>query len=582
MDDARLARQTLFIKRSSVKRDALPRRLLGGNSHRSVSGKNARPAATRGGITAASGKQQEANEPYRFEETSTTTLIAAVSVSALLVRPSGTARPPTSCPTKNPRSRAPKRTTPRPPRVPILFFFFTRNAKRFRVFGFFLGKSFFFLPFLFARGEKETRVLTRRDTPLFCCVVCLARSSQAAFPASAAVDHVVAQTAAFSGADALLRGALAVAAASGSYAIARRGSGTETAAELRETETLAVSEAQLETETEAQLETTRERLDAQSARSDALERENAALAAALDQATRDAEAARGGEESASRASSDAATARATELVESLRHQIEALRVEMDEERVTGGLKVEDASSRAEQLADQLQATQRTANKLAGELEAYRREAYDFDAKQALTNLQLKAAHEKVDALQEVVSEADAKAEARVREKASKIAELTKKVESLASDKAALETRLEETEQRLELEVAGSLAAAKKKAMAMLDSYDVTQMSGDGGDPAQGELAMREALGRRAEFPPPPGAGAFPAAQVPSPPAGSAGEWLQAYDVEREIHYWYNNITMETVWELPEGARVHDSVVDRAAGDDDLPKHFEGPSGLNSR
>ena len=389
----------------------------------------------------------------------------------------------------------------------------------------------------------------------------------------------MAQTAAFSGADVLLRGALAVAAASGSYAIARRGSGTETAAaELRETETLAVS-ASRETETEAQLETTRDQLDVQSARTDALERENAALAAALEQATRDAEAARG---VASRASSDAATARATELVESLEHQIEALRVEMDEERVTGGLKVEDASSRAEQLADQLQATQRTANKLAGELEAYRREAYDFDAKQALTNLQLKAAHEKVDALQEVVSEADAKAEARVREKASKIAELTKKIESLASDKAALETRLEETEQRLELEVAGSLAAAKKKAMAMLDSYDVTQMSGDGGDPAQGELAMREALGRRAEFPPPPGAGAFPAAQVPSPPAGSAGEWLQAYDVEREIHYWYNNITMETVWELPEGARVHDSVVDRTAGDDDLPKHFEGPSGLNSR
>lgn len=388
---------------------------------------------------------------------------------------------------------------------------------------------------------------------------------------------MVAQTAAFSGADVLLRGALAVAAASGSYAIARRGSGTETAAETLETDTLAVSASLAETE--AQLGVTRDQLDVQSARSDALERENAALAAALEEATRDAEAARG---AASRASSDAATARATELVESLEHQIEALRVEMDEERVTGGLKVEDASSRAEQLADQLQATQRTANKLAGELEAYRREAYDFDAKQALTNLQLKAAHEKVDALQEVVSEADAKAEARVREKASKIAELTKKIESLASDKAALETRLEETEQRLELEVAGSLAAAKKKAMAMLDSYDVTQMSGDGGDPAQGELAMREALGRRAEFPPPPGAGAFPGAQTSSPPAGSAGEWLQAYDVEREIHYWYNNITMETVWELPEGARVHDSVVDRAAGDDDLPKHFEGPSGLNSR
>jgi len=146
MGDARLARQTLFIKRSSVKRDALPRRLLGGNSHRSVSGKNARPAGARGGITAASGKQQEANEPYRFEETSTTTLIAAVSVSALLVRPSGTARPPTSCPTKNP-SLAPKRTTPRPPRVPILFF----NA--FHDFGF-SGFFFFFFFFgvFFSRG----------------------------------------------------------------------------------------------------------------------------------------------------------------------------------------------------------------------------------------------------------------------------------------------------------------------------------------------------------------------------------------------------------------------------------------------
>ena len=105
---------------------------------------------------------------------------------------------------------------------------------------------------------------------------------------------MVAQTAAFSGADALLRGALAVAAASGSYAIARRGSGTETAATaaVAETEaTLSVSASLAETETE--LETTRDQLERQSARSDALERENAALAAALDQATRDAEAARG-------------------------------------------------------------------------------------------------------------------------------------------------------------------------------------------------------------------------------------------------------------------------------------------------
>jgi septal ring factor EnvC (AmiA/AmiB activator) len=413
------------------------------------------------------------------------------------------------------------------------------------------------------------------------------------------VDHVVAQTAAFSGADVLLRGALAVAAASGSYAVFR-GSGAARA----ETKTAAVADPGLATEnatatddtrsssgetdsaerriaeTERRLATTRNELDAQTARNDALEFEKASLVSALEEATRDVEEAR--DDILSRASSDAATTRATELVSSLESQIEALRLEMDEERFAGGRKVEDASSRAEQLADQLQATQRTANKLACELETYRREAYDFDAKQALTNLQLKAAHEKIEALQKVVLEADAKTEARVREKESKIAELTKKVESLSSKASALETKLEETETRLELEVAGSLAAAKKKAMAMLDAYDVTQMGADGDDAAAGELAMREALGRRAEFPPPPGAGGFPGAQVPSPPAGSDGEWLQAYDVEREIHYWYNNITMETVWELPEGARVHDSVVDRTAGDDDLPKHFEGPSGLNSR
>ena len=150
-----------------------------------------------------------------------------------------------------------------------------------------------------------------------------------------------------------------------------------------------------------------------------------------------------------------------------------------------------------------------------------------------------------------------------------------------SDKAALETRLEETEQRLELEVAGVAAAAKKKAMAMLDSYDVTQMSGDGGDPAQGELAMREALGRRAEFPPPPGAGAFPGAQVSSPPAGSAGEWLQAYDVEREIHYWYNNITMETVWELRRARGCTTRSWTGPWGTTICPS-TSGPSGLNSR
>ena len=395
---------------------------------------------------------------------------------------------------------------------------------------------------------------------------------------------MVAQTAAFSGGDALLRGALAVAAATGSYAAFRGGkasAATATKSDVVVEPDSRVDGASRAESLVAELGTTKDLLEAQSARNDELEREKRTLAAALEEATRDAEEAR---DVASRASSDAATARATELVASLESQIEALRVQMEEERAKGGFRLEDASSRAEQLADQLQATQRTANKLAGELETYRREVYDFDAKQALTNLQLKAAHEKIEALQTVVREADAKAEARVREKSSKIAELTAKIQSVSSEASALETKLQETEARLELEVAGSLAAAKKKAMAMLDAYDVTQMgaSGGGEDPNSGELAMLEALGRRAEFPPPPGAGAFSGQQAASPQAGSEGEWLQAFDVEREIHYWYNNVTMETVWELPEGARVHNSVVDRTVGDDDLPKHFEGPSGLNSR
>jgi hypothetical protein len=74
-----------------------------------------------------------------------------------------------------------------------------------------------------------------------------------------------------------------------------------------------------------------------------------------------------------------------------------------------------------------------------------------------------------------------------------------------------------------------------------------------------------------------GAGAGPGAAA----AGvKEGEWLQAYDAGREFHYWYNNVTMEVLWELPEGARVHQSVSNHGAKE--LPKHFEGPSGLNSR
>ena len=126
------------------------------------------------------------------------------------------------------------------------------------------------------------RLLTRRDTPLLCCSCCLAWSLKAAFPASAAVDHVVAQTAAFSGADVLLRGALAVAPRRG---LRLRAAGNETAAETLETDLGCLASL---AETEAQLGVMRDQLDVQSARSDALERENAALAAALEEAARDA------------------------------------------------------------------------------------------------------------------------------------------------------------------------------------------------------------------------------------------------------------------------------------------------------
>ena len=125
MGDGRLARQTVFIKQSSVKRDALPRRLLGGNSHRRVSGKNARVAATRGGITAASGEQQEANEPYRFEEMCTTTLIAAVSASALFVRPADATPPRPPREKSEPLPVAETDDASSPSRA--VFFFFTRE-----------------------------------------------------------------------------------------------------------------------------------------------------------------------------------------------------------------------------------------------------------------------------------------------------------------------------------------------------------------------------------------------------------------------------------------------------------------------
>ena len=137
-----------------------------------------------------------------------------------------------------------------------------------------------------------------------------------------------------------------------------------------------------------------------------------------------------------------------------------------------GVKLMDEATRAAQLADQLQLTQRTANKLAVEVEGYRKDADDFNAKQALAHLQLKAAQEKIETLTEQRDEAESKADERVKAKANEVTTMRRAKERAEARAAELEAKLSETEARLELEVAGSLAAAKREAMAMLDpNYD---------------------------------------------------------------------------------------------------------------
>ena len=306
--------------------------------------------------------------------------------------------------------------------------------------------------------------------------------------------------------------------------------------------------------------------------------------------------------------------RAGDLVESLEAQIDALQRQLEEEKNGVGVKLMDEATRAAQLADQLQLTQRTANKLAVEVEGYRKDADDFNAKQALAHLQLKAAQEKIETLTEQRDEAESKADERVKAKANEVTTMRRAKERAEARAAELEAKLSETEARLELEVAGSLAAAKREAMAMLDpNYDPNATPAErhsdeedqrdaladaavadddveldvflpsGSAQAGGAARDRDNFG----FPPPPevedtyaeASGAFARGALAD--LDIPGEWLQAYDTERELHYWYNNVTMETAWELPAGARVRGGAADRGE-DDDLPRHFEGPSGLNSR
>ena len=448
-----------------------------------------------------------------------------------------------------------------------------------------------------------------------------------ASPAIAA-DNDLAQTAAFSGGDLLLRGALAVTALGGA-AFVSRGASAKTSAVMDSGAASASGYASMESALAA-AEASAAEAEAESARlRDALANSKAAeasLAARLEEALerqQTVESDLGARVSRSeadaarfKAQAEASAAkgeRAGNLVESLEAQIDALQRQLEEEKNGVGVKLMDEATRAAQLADQLQLTQRTANKLAVEVEGYRKDADDFNAKRALAHLQLKAAQEKIESLTKQRDEAESKADERVKAKAMELTTMRRAKERAEARAAELEAKLRETETRLELEVAGSLAAAKREAMAMLDpNYDpnvalaeqhsdeeenrdaLADAAADDDDeldvflPSGSVQAGGSALDRDDfGFPPPPegeetyaeASGAFARGALAD--LDTPGEWLQAYDTERELHYWYNNVTMETAWELPAGARVRGGAAE-SGGDDDLPRHFEGPSGLNAR
>lgn len=277
--------------------------------------------------------------------------------------------------------------------------------------------------------------------------------------------------------------------------------------------------------------------------------------------------------------------RAWELVAELEAQLadqvnyaEVLQVQLAEVQAEGNRREEELA-RTQQLADQLNATQRTSAELSKELEKSRRSSGDAIAQRQLVELQLRAAEEKITKMSAAKEQSELSQELSDRKKDGTIRKLEAEVTELNGVVEELKTELGEVEAKLELERAGSLAQAKRNAMAMMQSYDVTQMMQRSKDAASMAEAMAASVSNPWDSPEVEDYGEMETAAVGSSTNAMEGEWLQAYDSSREIHYWYNNITLEVVWELPEGARVHQSVL---GGDDDLPKHFEGPSGLNSR
>ena len=651
MGDGTLARRTVFIKNSQrVDRDTLARTMRA-------------PAASRRGcrgVRAAAPSSPPRPCADAPDDSVHRARSAALAASAMMVRPPSSARP----------RRAPGAKRPRAGVTPLRAFFSgeppIRRARRVarRV----SASRLAALPSPLHPPPRRPPDPSSPPPPDPRNVFPQAAAAPAA-SAWAAANNDLAQTAAFGGPDAWIRGALAVTALSSSYAVFS--SAVSKSPSAKSPAAASSSSATAETEeavaADAEARRLRDALERAEAESAALRRENASLAARVDEVTakltRDTahleKSLRREQTAKEELSADAARFKAAaeasaekgertaELAADLESKIEALRVAAEEEKAGFGRELVDEATRAAQLADQLQATQRTANKLAAEVEGYRRDADAFNAKRLLDHTRLRAAEDKIAAVERKRDEEKAAAAERERtlERAAKDAQ--RDARSARAEAKALAERLEETERRLELERAGSLAEAKRRAMAMLGrdpspdadaddaeaATDVAAAMDDdddeesvGGVPPS-DAARRDLLeleldrleeslaesqmdsggGARGpsqdlDFGVGPGAPAGPAPRGRFDDAvaeflageksaassfvaaeGQQGEWLQAYDTEREIHYWYNNVTMETAWELPEGARVRGGRGEGAGDDDDdLPKHFEGPSGLNAR
>ena len=473
MGDGTLARRTVFIKNSQrVDRDTLARTMRA-------------PAASRRGcrgVRAAAPSSPPRPCADAPDDSVHRARSAALAASAMLVRPPSSARP----------RRAPGAKRPRAGVTPLRAF--SRGNLRSDARGASLGASAHpasppSRPVLSLHPPPRRPPDPSSPPPPDPRNVFAQAAAAPAASAWAAANNDLAQTAAFGGPDAWIRGALAVTALSSSYAVfssavSKSPSAKSPAAASASSATAETEEAVAADAEARRLRVALERAEAESA---ALRRENASLAARVDEVTakltRDTahleKSLRREQTAKEELSADAARFKAAaeasaekgertaELAADLESKIEALRVAAEEEKAGFGRELVDEATRAAQLADQLQATQRTANKLAAEVEGYRRDADAFNAKRLLDHTRLRAAEGKIAAVERKRDEEKAAAAERERtlERAAKDAQ--RDARSARAEAKALAERLEETERRLELERAGSLAEAKRRAMAML-------------------------------------------------------------------------------------------------------------------